>query len=845
QLFENCLPLAENAFQMVDLALNVCFLGPFLLRMALAENVRKFLSSCYTIADYCTIPPAIFGVIIGRSFVGLQFMRSIFLLKVPEIGGSVEISRGFLIRKSLSKVLTVWFLMAGLMHLNEGLGDSTSLEEPHELTYGTWLYFTVVTLTTVGYGDITCKTTLCRCYLIISIVFTLVLYATYIPELVMRIGKLETNVMPYVPILARRHIVFCGFLDPQKIRSFVTRWIDRGVDLVFLGDCTPGKDVEDPFPSLLDLRPVQGLVQDGQQLVGIHEARACIFLSSQKNLDQEGEDFGNICSALCASRSTTSPVLLELLQCKSKKLFDELLQSRPERNLSVFCYAEFKLRLVGYSCLVPGFSTLLANLILPDMEKDMGNQTYELIWEKEYNFGRSSFIYTTRLSASFESLTLHEAVELCYKKLGLILLGIKTDEGKSSKIIVYPSNAYFVIPENTVGYFCTREIEILQRASLYCSLCSQDEEGLFDGPCKCDKTEKRKMKVKTQDFDKTSLCASGAGPARPLQTVDENFVGSSEKKFEEFIKTQDELKAFDLDGHVVVFVLANQDSPASGLENLCHPLRSNCVHPSHLHRIIIIGPLDYLRKEWVQLRGIPEIYFADGYPWAKETLEVVKLASCQMCVLLNAGPEKLDSHFNFAFEVLKVTSSQLVRTKNKAAMMFGGAPTVNGQCNFCKRLPVLVSHITDEPMTPANDTLAVAVGWTIPPALCLSFAYLNYDRSDILSFACTLLQGGLSPESLVKQSCVGYDQVQVRLLVPLDAKCETINNGGTYGELFCLALHNNMLCLGLYRELVESSEEPPLRYVITNPEDNFKVYSTDLMFVLCRRSKVKRSRFLP
>ncbi|XP_047500660.1 calcium-activated potassium channel subunit alpha-1-like isoform X2 [Penaeus chinensis] len=448
-----------------------------------------------------------------------------------------------------------------------------------------------------------------------------------------------------------------------------------------------------------------------------------------------------------------------------------------------------------------------------------------------------ALLSTLPIMVSFESLTLHEAVELCFKKLGLILLGIKTDEGHSSKIIVYPSNAYFVIPENTVGYFCTREIEILQRASVHCSLCSQDEERLFDGPCKCDKTEKRKMKVKAQDCDKTSVCASDAGPARPLQTVDENFVGSSEKKFDEFIKTQDELKAFDLHGHVVVFIIANQDSPASGLENLCQPLRSNCVHPSHLHRIIIIGPLDYLRKEWVQLRGIPEIYFADGYPWAKETLEVVKLASCQMCVLLNAGPEKLDSNFNFAFEVLKATSSQLVRTKNKAAMMFGGAPTVNRLCNFCKRLPVLVSHVTDEPMTSANDTLAVAIGWTIPPALCHSFAYLNYSRPDVLRFACTLLQGGLSHESLVEQSWVGYDQVQVRLLDPLDAKYETINNRGTYGELFCLALHSNMLCLGLYRELVECSEEPRARYVITNPEDNFEVYSTDLVFVLCRRSK--------
>ncbi|XP_063603483.1 calcium-activated potassium channel slowpoke-like isoform X2 [Penaeus indicus] len=821
---------------MVDLALNVCFLGPFLLRMALAESMWKFLLSRYTIADYCTIPTAIFGVIIGRSFVCFQFMRSIFLLKATEMRESAEISYWFLIRKFLSEILTGCLLIAGLKHVFECFFDFTSLEGPHDLTYGSWIYSTVKTISSIGFGDMTCKTTHCKLWASISLVCSLYWLASKKSTLMRNISKLPKFITPYRPKVSRGHIVFCGFLDAQKIRSFVTHWTNRGVDLVFLGDCTRGKDDEDLFPPLLDLHPVQGLVQDGQQLVAIHEACACIILSNQKNMDQEGEDFGNICLALCASRSTTSPVYLELLQSKSKKLFDELFQSRRELNLSVFCYAEFKLRLVGYSCLVPGFSTLLANLILPDMAKDMGN-TYELIWEKEYNFGRSSFIYTTRLSASFESLTLHEAVELCYKKLGLILLGIKTDEGKSSKVIVYPSNAYFVIPENTVGYFCTREIEILQRASLYCSLCSQDEEGLFDGPCKCDKTEKRKMKVKTQDFDKTSLCASGAGPARPLQTVDENFVGSSEKKFEEFIKTQDELKAFDLDGHVVVFVLANQDSPASGLENLCHPLRSNCVHPSHLHRIIIIGPLDYLRKEWVQLRGIPEIYFADGYPWAKETLEVVKLASCQMCVLLNAGPEKLDSHFNFAFEVLKVTSSQLVRTKNKAAMMFGGAPTVNGQCNFCKRLPVLVSHITDEPMTPANDTLAVAVGWTIPPALCLSFAYLNYDRSDILSFACTLLQGGLSPESLVKQSCVGYDQVQVRLLVPLDAKCETINNGGTYGELFCLALHNNMLCLGLYRELVESSEEPPLRYVITNPEDNFKVYSTDLMFVLCRRSK--------
>ncbi|XP_037779188.1 LOW QUALITY PROTEIN: calcium-activated potassium channel slowpoke-like [Penaeus monodon] len=708
QVFEVCLPFGENAFQAIVLVLNVCFLGPFFLRMVLAPNMRAFLLSKYTVADYHTIPPAILGVILGRSFIGLQFMRMIFVLKTEEMGGYAETSRGFLIRKYLSRILTLWFMVAGLIHFIEGLDNQLSSEKPHDLRYGTWLYFTAVTVTTVGYGDVTCKTMIVRFFLTISLPIAMVLYGKYLPDLVRMIYTAVPDFKPYRPILSGRHIVFCGYLNAQKIRTFIKTGINRDADLVFLGDCTPCENRESP---LQGLHPVQGLVQDGRELAAeimllysllvarlnsfyIHEAHACIFLSNQKSKDQEGEDFRNINSALDVSRSTTSPVHLELLQCKSKKLFDKVFQPRPEDgNVSVFCYAEFKLKLMGYSCLVPGFSTLLANLILPDMVEDMDNQTHDFIWEEEYNFGRSSLICTTCLSDSFESMTLHEAVELCHKKLGLILLGIEIHEGHNRKIIVYPSNPCVVIPQNTVGYFCNRGIEILQRASIYCSLChgSQDEEGLFDGPCKCDKIEKRKQKLEAQDSKQTSLRAEG-------------------------------------------------------------DFESVSPHQEH---------------------GGYDVWHMDG------------------------------------------------------------------QCNFCQRLPVLVSHITDEPMAPVSDTLAVAVGQTIPPALFHSFAYLNYGRSDVLSFACTLMQGGLSPKSLVEQ---GYDEVQVRLLDPVDLKDEAINSRGTYEEVFRNALYRNMLCLGLYRELDESSEVPPLRYVITNPEEETVIYETDLVFVLCRKSKVHPPR---
>ncbi|XP_037793979.1 uncharacterized protein LOC119589443 [Penaeus monodon] len=45
QVFEVCLPFGENAFQIVDLVLNVCFLGPFFLRVCesdLALALQQF-----------------------------------------------------------------------------------------------------------------------------------------------------------------------------------------------------------------------------------------------------------------------------------------------------------------------------------------------------------------------------------------------------------------------------------------------------------------------------------------------------------------------------------------------------------------------------------------------------------------------------------------------------------------------------------------------------------------------------------------------------------------------------------------------------------------------------------
>ncbi|XP_037791895.1 calcium-activated potassium channel slowpoke-like isoform X1 [Penaeus monodon] len=85
-------------------------------------------------------------------------MRVIFVLKIEEIGGYAEISRFVLIWKYLIRILTWWFVVTGFIYYIERLVNLLSSEKPHDLCYLTWLYFTAVTATAVGYGDVSCKT---------------------------------------------------------------------------------------------------------------------------------------------------------------------------------------------------------------------------------------------------------------------------------------------------------------------------------------------------------------------------------------------------------------------------------------------------------------------------------------------------------------------------------------------------------------------------------------------------------------------------------------------------------------------------------------------------------------
>ena len=62
-----------------------------------------------------------------------------------------------------------------------------------------------------------------------------------------------------------------------------------------------------------------------------------------------------------------------------------------------------------------------------------------------------------------------------------------------------------------------------------------------------------------------------------------------------------------LNGHVVVCLFADPDSPLIGLRNLVMPLRASNFHYHELKHVVIVGSVEYIRREWKTLQNLPKI----------------------------------------------------------------------------------------------------------------------------------------------------------------------------------------------------------------------------------------------
>ncbi|KFM61376.1 Calcium-activated potassium channel slowpoke, partial [Stegodyphus mimosarum] len=145
-------------------------------------------------------------------------------MSVPDILQYLNVlktSSSIRLAQLISIVISVWLLAAGLIHLLENSGDPLHFSNPHELTYWECVYFLIVTMSTVGYGDIYCETTLGRGFIVFFILVGLAVFASCIPEIIDLVGTRPKYGGEYRQEHGKRHIVVCGHINYDSVSYFL------------------------------------------------------------------------------------------------------------------------------------------------------------------------------------------------------------------------------------------------------------------------------------------------------------------------------------------------------------------------------------------------------------------------------------------------------------------------------------------------------------------------------------------------------------------------------------------------------------------------------------------------
>ncbi|XP_051174226.1 calcium-activated potassium channel slowpoke isoform X43 [Leptopilina boulardi] len=994
---ERCQQWSNNITQQIDLAFNIFFMVYFFIRFIAASDKLWFMLEMYSFVDYFTIPPSFVSIYLDRTWIGLRFLRALRLMTVPDILQYLNIlktSSSIRLAQLVSIFISVWLTAAGIIHLLENSGDPFEFTNPQQLSYWTCVYFLIVTMSTVGYGDVYCQTILGRTFLVFFLLVGLAIFASSIPEIIELVGSRSKYSGEYKREHGKRHIVVCGHITYESVSHFLKDFLhedreDVDVEVVFLHRKPPDLELEGLFKRhFTTVEFFQGTIMNpiDLQRVKVHEADACLVLANKYCQDPDAEDAANIMRVISIKNySDDIRVIIQLMQYHNKAYLLNIPSWDWKQGDDVICLAELKLGFIAQSCLAPGFSTMMANLFAMRSFKTSPDTQ---AWQNDYLQGTGCEMYTETLSPSFTGMTFPQASELCFTKLKLLLLAIEIkggEAGADSKISINPRGAK--IAANTQGFFIAQSADEVKRAWFYCKACHEDikDETLIK-KCKCKNlatfrkgvravqmvgrandhhppptftppelpkmvhvrgeisrerddpnamrnhrnsvgmtmmnSTKQVNKVKPNVNRNTNDSLSSPNQPYNQRSQEESayagyhlayevkklmptsrasggtnlnntglqvgiaddqakdfdfektemkydstgmFHWSPARNLEDCILDRNQAAMTVLNGHVVVCLFADPDSPLIGLRNLVMPLRASNFHYHELKHVVIVGSVDYIRREWKMLQNLPKISVLNGSPLSRADLRAVNVNLCDMCCILSAkvpsndDPTLADKEailaslnikamtFDDTIGVLSQVGSPIV-LQRRGSVYGANVPMITELVND-SNVQFLDQDDDDDPDTELYLTQPFACGTAFAVSVLDSLMSTTYFNQNALTLIRSLITGGATPElELILAEGAGLrggysttdslsnrDRCRVGQISLYDGPLAQYGEGGKYGDLFVAALKSyGMLCIGLYRfrDTSSSCDASSKRYVITNPPDDFTLLPTDQVFVL-------------
>ncbi|XP_028458756.1 calcium-activated potassium channel subunit alpha-1a isoform X29 [Sander lucioperca] len=811
---ESCQNFYKDFTLQIDMAFNVFFLLYFGLRFIAANDKLWFWLEVNSVVDFFTVPPVFVSVYLNRSWLGLRFLRALRLIQFSEILQFLNIlktSNSIKLVNLCSIFISTWLTAAGFIHLVENSGDPwENFQNSQSLSYWECVYLLMVTMSTVGYGDVYAKTTLGRLFMVFFILGGLAMFASYVPEIIELIGNRKKYGGSYSAVNGRKHIVVCGHITLESVSNFLKDFLhkdrdDVNVEIVFLHNISPNLELEALFKRhFTQVEFYQGSVLNPHDLarVKIESADACLILANKYCADPDAEDASNIMRVISIKNYHPKiRIITQMLQYHNKAHLLNIPSWNWKEGDDAICLAELKAGFIAQSCLAQGLSTMLANLFSMRSFIEIEEDT----WQKYYLEGVANEMYTEYLSSAFVGLTFPTICELCYVKLKLLLIAIEyKSEQRESSILINPGN-HVKMQEGTLGFFIASDAKEVKRAFFYCKACHDDiTDPKRIKKCACKRLEDEhpstlspKKKQRNGGMRNSPNCSpkmmSRHDPLQipgneQIESMDMNvkrydstgmFHWCPSKEIEKVILTRSEASMTVLSGHVVVCIFGDVTSALVGLRNLVMPLRASNFHYHELKPIVFVGSLDYLRREWETLHNFPKVSILPGTPLSRADLRAVNINLCDMCVILSANQNNIEDtslqdkecilaslniksmQFDDSIGVLQANSQGFTppgmdRSSPDSSPVHGfvrQASVTTGS-----NIPIITELVNDsnvqfldqddddDPDTELYLTQPFACGTAFAVSVLDSLMSATYFNDNILTLIRTLVTGGATPE---------------------------------------------------------------------------------------------------
>mmetsp|Transcript_8258 Transcript_8258/g.28977 ORF Transcript_8258/g.28977 Transcript_8258/m.28977 type:complete len:1035 (-) Transcript_8258:398-3502(-) len=470
-----------------EIVFAVFFTYQYVILLYTARRRLIYIIGMQSIVDIVTIVPVYYVALLGGDyqFDDIAFLRFGRVLKFARVLRLLRIFRSFSLVSSptsdainhqvavmVSTILGIVVVCTGMVHW---LGNDCNLwydlrvDECLALQFHDALYFTVVTFSTVGYGDISPGRAVSRMLVVVLIISAFLLVPMQTQQLAHLISMRPAYSGAFIMRQEDKHIVIVMDRNVQGIISFVKELFheDHGMHstrVVILSPDMPDSALKELILTYAKKLSVQYLRGDAQSRTDLMRARmdvasACYVFTNQQAPQATQQDAVTTLRALTArSINQHANIFVQLIEPGKRQ---QLVAAgiRPDH---IICTMELKQKLLAMNTVCRGFSTLVTNLI---SSAGFEGSPDDPAWIQEYCEGFSQEIYMVESLAAYTGMSYSAAATTIYDRFGgcvLFALGKPTIDsyGQHSYVVLLNPGSDTHVLEDHVGFVLAESQDI-------------------------------------------------------------------------------------------------------------------------------------------------------------------------------------------------------------------------------------------------------------------------------------------------------------------------------------------------------------------------------------------------